>query len=117
MGISKMASRIFQAFRGRLPTNSRAYAAVHGASAVAGEHAGGGKRWKLLSLLVAVPGVILCYINADKKEKEHKLHYERPEFVPYSHLRLRSKAFPWGDGNHGIFHNKEINALPEGYED
>ncbi len=53
---------------------------------------GGSKMWKILSFTVAVPGVILCYVNAQVKEAEHKEHYQRPEFIPYEHLRLRSKV-------------------------
>jgi len=63
-----------------------------------------------------VPGVLVCYVNAQIKEKEEHEH-ERPEFVAYSHLRLRTKKFPWGDGNHTLFHNPHINALPDGYEE
>jgi len=88
-----------------------------GGHAAAGQHAGGTRLWKLLSLFVAIPGVGVCYVNAQLKEKEEHEHHVRPEFVPYSHLRLRSKKFPWGDGNKTLFHNPHVNALPEGYEE
>ncbi len=51
------------------------------------------------------------------KEKHWDEENERPKFVPYSYLRLHSKAFPWGDGNHTLFHNADRNCLREGYEE
>merc|ERR1711893_122940 len=113
MGEDKMALRL-----SRLTfQQARRYASAAGSSATAGGHGGGARLWKILSFTVAVPGVALCWINSDLKEKEHHEHFQRPEFVAYDHLRLRSKGFPWGDGNHSLFHNKEVNALPEGYEE
>ena len=26
------------------------------------------------------------------------------------------QAFPWGDGNHSLFHHEMANPLPDGYE-
>ena len=101
--------------RQRLLAAARAYSAA-AAEGAAGEHQGGIRLWKILSFAVALPGVGVCYINATLKEAEEKQH-ERAEFVAYSHLRLRSKKFPWGDGNHTLFHNPHVNALPEGYEE
>uniref|UniRef100_A0A3B3Z6T8 Cytochrome c oxidase subunit n=1 Tax=Periophthalmus magnuspinnatus TaxID=409849 RepID=A0A3B3Z6T8_9GOBI len=72
------------------------------------------KTWKVLSFVVALPGVAVCMLNTFLKEQHHD--HEQPEFVAYPHLRIRSKKFPWGDGNHSLFHNSHVNPLPDGYE-
>ncbi|XP_029946065.1 cytochrome c oxidase subunit 6A2, mitochondrial [Salarias fasciatus] len=85
------------------------------AAASASSHEGGARTWKILTIILAVPGVGVCMANAYMKAQAHS--HEQPEFVPYSHLRIRTKRFPWGDGNHSLFHNPHTNALPDGYED
>ncbi|CAG5122638.1 unnamed protein product [Candidula unifasciata] len=69
-------------------------------------------RWRIMFFagLTAV-GLLHLFVYTTMK------HEERPEFVAYPHLRLRGRPFPWGDGNHTLFHNCEKNALPDGYED
>eukprot|EP00794_Sanderia_malayensis_P015186 gene15186-16751_t len=66
--------------------------------------------WKNVSVLVALP---LCsylfYKNIIVGE-----HIEKPkEFIPYPHLRIRNKPFPWGDGDKSLFHNAEYNLGPD----
>nr|ABY55253.1 cytochrome c oxidase subunit VIa polypeptide 1 [Oncorhynchus masou formosanus] len=68
------------------------------------------RTWKILSFVVALPGVAVCMLNMYLKMQRHAAHHVEPEFVPYSHLRIRSKRFPWGDGNKSLFHNPEVNA-------
>lgn len=78
------------------------------------------KLWQKISFFVAIPGVLAVAANVYKIEKEHGAHIEEhglPEFIPFAHLRIRAKPFPWGDGNHSLFHNSHANALPDGYED
>lgn len=48
------------------------------------------KTWKILTFVVALPGVAVCMLNMYLKEQNHS--HEQPEFVPYSHLRIRSKV-------------------------
>ena len=86
----------------------------------------------ILSLLKAffvgcIPVIGLGHVNAFLLAD----HHERPEFVDFDHLRcirqtlkpnlvqivrIRTKKFPWGDGDKSLFHNKKLNALPGGYE-
>uniref|UniRef100_A0A8C6T0H6 Cytochrome c oxidase subunit n=1 Tax=Neogobius melanostomus TaxID=47308 RepID=A0A8C6T0H6_9GOBI len=82
------------------------------ASASGGESAA--RTWKILSFVVALPGVAVCIANAVLKS-QHEEHDNT--FVAYSHLRIRTKKFPWGDGNHSLFHNPHTNALPDGFEE
>uniref|UniRef100_A0A182NP46 Cytochrome c oxidase subunit n=1 Tax=Anopheles dirus TaxID=7168 RepID=A0A182NP46_9DIPT len=88
-----------------------------GPSAVSGHAATGGyKVWKKMTFLVALPAVGLCFLNTYLEHQKEHGHRARPKFVPYEHLRIRTKRFPWGDGTKTLFHNPEVNALPNGYE-
>ncbi|KXJ77308.1 hypothetical protein RP20_CCG007862 [Aedes albopictus] len=74
------------------------------------------KKWKKLSLFVAFPAVGLAMVNAVLQLSSQEEH-EPPEFVPYEHMRIRTKRFPWGEGQRSLFHNPHVNALPDGYEE
>lgn len=72
--------------------------------------------WRRIFYFGCCPAIVLAMINTYLEEKEHWEHYKRPEFKPYEYLRIRTKKYPWGDGNHGLFHNPLVNPLPDGWE-
>ncbi|XP_014206186.1 cytochrome c oxidase subunit 6A2, mitochondrial [Copidosoma floridanum] len=74
------------------------------------------KMWRNLTIFGVPVALLLAGINCYLLEKEEE-HHPRPEFIPYEHLRIRTKKFPWGDGNHSLFHDPKRNPLPDGYEE
>ncbi|XP_014717943.3 cytochrome c oxidase subunit 6A1, mitochondrial [Equus asinus] len=110
---SKMAAAAASRVSGLLG-RSRAQLGRPMSSGAHGEE-GSARMWKALTYFVALPGVGVSMLNVFLKS--HQGEHERPEFVAYPHLRIRSKPFPWGDGNHTLFHNSHVNPLPTGYED
>ncbi|KAL3273970.1 hypothetical protein HHI36_015392 [Cryptolaemus montrouzieri] len=110
-----MASLLRYSARRFLQTSAKRAVEVEGPSAVSGGHEGGYKIWRNLTLFVAFPSIALCMVHCWLEHS--KAHGERPPFVKYDHLRIRTKRFPWGDGNKSLFHNPHVNALPDGYED
>ncbi|XP_022336287.1 cytochrome c oxidase subunit 6A2, mitochondrial-like [Crassostrea virginica] len=69
------------------------------------------KRWMAFTFWMAIV-VVLTKIN--QVLTEH--HGERPEFKPYTHLRIRKKAFPWEGGvEKSLFHCPITNPGSEGY--
>ncbi|XP_069135137.1 cytochrome c oxidase subunit 6A1, mitochondrial-like [Argopecten irradians] len=67
---------------------------------------------KKTSLMVSVPlliaGMVLTILTEEHEEG-------RPEFLPYDYMYCRKHSFPWGDGNHSLFHCAASNPLPDGW--
>lgn len=80
-------------------------------------HQPAGEFWKKV-LMFSAPVTLLIAIRAFYKEWEEEKHVmeHRPEFRPYEYMRIRRTPFPWGDGQHTLFHNPKRNPLPDGYE-
>lgn len=59
--------------------------------------------WRKLSIYVVIPSLIIASVNAYRLWKEHWEHvaHEPPieERVEYPYMNIRTKAYPWGDGD------------------
>ncbi|KAK0055028.1 cytochrome c oxidase subunit 6A2, mitochondrial-like [Biomphalaria glabrata] len=99
-----------QLFNVALQNSRRSFASSAGHSA----HGESSKTWRNAFYIVGLPVVGLVYYNAFYLMPQHP---ERPEFVPYPHLRIRNRPYPWGDGDHTLFHNKYYNATSKGYDE
>merc|ERR1712126_348803 len=71
--------------------------------------------WKKASFIVGLPACIMLAVNAYMVEKNHWSH-PREDFIHYEYRAVRNKKFPFGDGNHSLFHNSYTNPIPQGYE-
>lgn len=73
-------------------------------------------RWWLFTWFVMVPLTCAAAWNAYKLEMDH-LKHDPPAYIPYDHINNRPKVWPWGDGEHSLFHSSRANAIPgKGYE-
>jgi len=90
------------------------------------------ERWRICSFYVCPIAIAICSYIGIKEEMSHWAH--RGEYVEYPYLDIRNKVlftftyrtiykynqqkFPWGDGNHTLFHNPQRNWVPGvGYEE
>ncbi|GJQ86912.1 hypothetical protein Trydic_g11783 [Trypoxylus dichotomus] len=71
------------------------------------------KRFKYIALVNLIVIAALTYKNLVEKVERR----ERPPFVRYEYMRIRSKRFPWGEGDKSLFHNPHTNAISSGYEE
>ncbi|KAI9715433.1 MAG: Cytochrome c oxidase subunit 6A, mitochondrial [Chrysothrix sp. TS-e1954] len=69
--------------------------------------------WRRLSLYVVIPCLIVATANTLVRWTEH---WEHQSHMPpihlrkeYSYMNIRTKAYPWGDGDKTLFWNDNYN--------
>ncbi|XP_063397386.1 uncharacterized protein LOC134681663 [Mytilus trossulus] len=69
--------------------------------------------WYKICYIFTIPTIITLGYYALVVNPEEE---SRPEFIPYDHLRIRTRIFPYHDGKRNMMYNPEVNALQDGYE-
>lgn len=69
--------------------------------------------WRKLCIYIVVPALIIGSLNAKNLWDEHWEHWEHmpplEERVQYPYMNIRTKAYPWGDGDKTLFWNPKVN--------
>ncbi|KAI0385006.1 mitochondrial cytochrome c oxidase subunit VIa [Hypomontagnella monticulosa] len=69
--------------------------------------------WRKISIYAVVPCLILAAVNAYNLWNEHWEHWSHmpplEERVEYPYQNIRTKNFPWGDGDKTLFWNDTVN--------
>ncbi|EPE04559.1 cytochrome c oxidase subunit [Ophiostoma piceae UAMH 11346] len=69
--------------------------------------------WRNLSIYATIPVVIAALANAYYRYQEHVEHESHlpplEERTEYPYQNIRTKNFPWGDGDKTIFWNPKVN--------
>ncbi|KAJ3035189.1 Cytochrome c oxidase subunit 6A1, mitochondrial [Rhizophlyctis rosea] len=73
--------------------------------------------WWKINLFLVVPTLAFVTWWAGGRELEHihhqRTHKENSDYIAWPHSRKRKNPFPWGDGDHSLFHNPWVNRGPE----
>ncbi|KAI0130077.1 cytochrome c oxidase-like protein [Xylariales sp. AK1849] len=78
------------------------------------DHAGATTElWRKISIYGVAPCLILAGLNAYNLWSEHWEHWEHmpplEERVEYPYQNIRTKNYPWGDGDKTLFWNDSVN--------
>ncbi|KAI0476205.1 COX6A-domain-containing protein [Xylariaceae sp. FL0804] len=69
--------------------------------------------WRRICVYVIPPALILQSFNAYNLWVEHWQHWETlpplEERIEYPYQNIRTKPFPWGDGDKTLFWNDKVN--------
>ncbi|KAI0393367.1 mitochondrial cytochrome c oxidase subunit VIa [Xylariaceae sp. FL0594] len=69
--------------------------------------------WRKISIYVCIPALALAALNAYNLYNEHWEHWSHlpplEERTEYPYQNIRTKNFPWGDGDKTIFWNPTVN--------